>query len=202
MLEQPIDKPSTVIADSPRRRFSVHVAWTLTARVLMTINSVAAGIIVARWLKADGLGQLNVINVAVATVVQLSSAGLPSANTYFIAQDKSRLAPVAVNSIIFVVLVGGLLALCLTGAAVWRPGWFGFISPRLIGIASISIPFQLITLVGLNILLAVGRIGRFNLFDLVGQSFVLVNAIVALVILNAGLWLLVSLNAGASVVIA
>ncbi|PYS52939.1 MAG: hypothetical protein DMF68_00625, partial [Acidobacteria bacterium] len=73
--------------------------------------------------------------------------------------------------------------------------------PRLIGVAAISIPFQLITLVGLNIFLAVGRIERFNLLDLAGQTFVLVNAIVALVILNTGLWTLVSLNTGASVLI-
>lgn len=201
MLEQPADKVSTIPVGASRRRFSVHVAWTVAARLLMTVNSVAAGVIVARWLGAEGLGQLAVINVAVATIVQLSSAGLPSANVYFIAQDKRHFAPAALNSLIFALVVGGLLALGLTGLAMWQPGWFGFISPRLIGIASVSIPFQLITLVGLNIFLAVGRIGRFNLFDLVGQSFVFLNAIVVLIILNAGLWLLVSLNTGMSIVI-
>ena len=55
----------------------------------MTVNSVAAGVIVARLLGAEGLGELAVINVGVATVVQLGSAGLPSANTYFIAQDEA-----------------------------------------------------------------------------------------------------------------
>src|SRR5215213_2843918 len=91
MLEQPIDEASATATDagSPRRRFSVHVAWTLSARVVMTINSVAAGVIVARWLKAEGVGQLAVINVAVATIVQLGSAGLPSANTYFISSRSS-----------------------------------------------------------------------------------------------------------------
>jgi O-antigen/teichoic acid export membrane protein len=189
---------SSARPDASRRRFSVHVAWTLVARVLMTINSVAAGVIVARWLGAEGVGRLTVINVAVLTVVQLGSAGLPSANTYFIAQDKSRFFPVAVNSFIFALVVGGLLALGLTGLAAWRPDWFGHLPPRLIGIASVSIPFQLVTLIGLNIFLASGRVGRFNLLDLVGQSLVIVNAVVALVILNAGLWTLVSLNAWAS----
>jgi O-antigen/teichoic acid export membrane protein len=191
---------SSDVSVSPRR-FSVHVAWTLVARVLMTINSVAAGIIVARWLGAEGLGQLTVINVAVTTIVQLGSAGLPSANTYFIAQDKSRLAAASVNSLIFAVVFGGLLALGLTGLATWRPHWFGFIQPGLIGIAALSIPFQLITLIGLNIFLAVGRVERFNLLDLAGQSLILINAIVALIILNAGLWTLVSLNTGASITI-
>jgi O-antigen/teichoic acid export membrane protein len=201
MLEQPIDKTSEATASSSRRRFSVHVAWTLVARILMTVNSVAAGIIVARWLGAEGFGQLAVINVAVSTIVQLASAGLPSANTYFIAQDKSRYKAAAINSFLFALIVGGILALALTGLSLWRSDWFGFIPPRLIGIAAVSIPFQLVTLVGLNIFLAVGRIERFNLLDLAGQSFVLVNAIVTLIILSAGLWTLVSLNTGASVLI-
>lgn len=201
MLEQPIDKEPALIADSSRRRFSMHVAWTLAARVLMTINSVVAGVIVARWLGAEGLGQLAIINVAVATIIQLGSAGLPSANTYFIAQEKSRYVPATVNSFIFALAAGGLLALGLTGLSIFKPDWFGFIPPRLIGIATISIPFQLVALIGLNIFLAVGRIERFNLLDLAGQTFVLINAVVALIILNAGLWTLVSLNTLASVLV-
>ena len=95
-----------------------QVAVTLAARLLMTANSVIAGIIVARWLGAEGLGQLAVINVAVATVVQLASLGLPSANTYFIAQDNRQLRAVAINSIVFALLGGSLLAVALTLLAV------------------------------------------------------------------------------------
>ena len=160
----------------------------------MVGNSVIAGIIVARWLGAGGLGQLAVINVSVATLVQLASLGLPSANTYFIAQDKSQLRAVATNSLVYAVLIGALLALVLTGLASWRPEWFGFISPKLITIAAIAIPFQLLTFIGLNILLAVGRITQFNLIDLAGQTFVLVNAVIALIVMQAGLGALVSLN--------
>jgi O-antigen/teichoic acid export membrane protein len=201
MLEQPVDETVVAAAVSARRRFSVHVAWTLIARVLMTINSVGAGIIVARWLGREGYGQLAVINVAVATIVQLGGAGLPSANTYFISQDRKSFAPAASNSLIFGLITGSLLAAGLTGLAMWRPDWFGFISPRLIGIAAISIPFQLITLVGLNTFLAVGQVKRFNLLDLAGQLFVLINAGLAFVILNRGLWTLVSLNAVASILV-
>ena len=192
--------PRPSVSASPRR-FSVQVAWTFIARILMTINSVAAGVIVARWLGVERLGQLAVINVAVATIVQLSSAGLPSANIYFISKDKRHLASAAINSLLFALVVGGLLAFGLTALATLRPGWFGFIAPQLIGIAAVSIPFQLITLIGLNIFLAVGRVERFNLLDLAGQSFVLISALVALVILGRGLWTLVSLNTAASVFI-
>lgn len=197
MLEQPADNEAVV--NSTRRNFAVDVGWTLAARILMIVNSVAAGIIIARWLGAEGLGKLAVINVAVGTAVQFGSAGLPSANTYFIAQDQRRFAPAVVNSFVFALIVGSLLALVLTGMARTRPDWFGFIEPRLIGIASLSIPFVLISFIGLNAFLAVGRVTRFNLLDLGGQTFVVINAILALVILNSGLSMIVSLNTAVNV---
>jgi len=183
------------------RRFAVQIGWTLAARLLMIANSVVAGIIVARWLGAEGLGQLGVINVTVAMVMQLGSAGLPSANTYFIAKDNRQLQSVAINSLVFASIVGTLLAFALTVISQRRPDWFGFISPELIKIAAISIPFQLITLIGLNIFLAVGDVRRFNLLDLSGQSFVLINALVALILLNSGLMNLVTLNTAAAVAV-
>ena len=179
-------------------RFKSVVAWTLATRVLMIVNSVAAGIIVAHWLGAKGVGELAVINVAVTTVVQICSFGLPSANTYFIAQDQQQLRTAAVNSLIFALFAGSVLALALNLVAEMRPEWFGYVSANLIRIASVSIPSQLITLIGLNILLAVGKILPFNLLDLVGQSFVLINALVALVFLRRGLATLVILNTAAA----
>jgi O-antigen/teichoic acid export membrane protein len=200
MTDEPLqtEKPRE---DSARRRFSMHVAWTLLARILMTGNSVIAGVIVARWLGAEGLGSLAVLNVTVATVVQLSSAGLPSSNTYFISRDRGNLAAAAFNSLLFALLTGGALALLVTLLAMWQPAIFSSISPRLVAVAAVSIPFQLITLLGLNIFLALGRVDRFNLLDLAGQSFVLVNAIVALLLLSRGLWALVSLNTAASILV-
>src|SRR5687768_10821881 len=143
--------------------FTKHVAWTFATRLLMIVNSVAAGIIVAWWLGAEGVGALAVINVAVATIVQLGSFGLPSSNTYFIAQEQEHFRTAAINSLIFALTVGSILALCLMVIVSWRPEWFGFVSPELIRIAAISIPFQLISLIGLNILLALGKIREFNL---------------------------------------
>lgn len=178
-----------------------QIGWTFATRLLMIFNSVVAGIIVARWLGAKGVGELAVINVAVATVVQLGSFGLPSSNTYFIAQDQERFRAAAINSLIFALAVGSLLALALSATGAFRPDWFGFVSPDLIRIAAISIPFQLITLIGLNILLAVGKVKEFNLLDLAGQSFVLINAVLVLILLKRGLGTLVTLNTAAAVLV-
>src|SRR5215213_5670178 len=181
--------------------FSTKVAWTFATRLLMILSSVAAGIIVARWLGANGVGELAVINVAVGTVVQLGSFGLPSSNTYFIAQDQERFRAAAINSLIFALASGSILALALSALASFRTDWFGFVSPELIRIAAISIPFQLITLIGLNILLAVGKVKEFNLLDLAGQSFVLINALLVLLVLHRGIEALVALNTAASILV-
>ena len=181
--------------------FSKNVIWTFGARLAMVVNSVLAGIIVARWLGADGVGKLAVINVSVITLVQLGSLGLPSANTYFLAKDSKQFRNVAVNSLLFALVGGGLLALALVAITASRQAWFGFVAPELFRIAAISIPFQLLTLIGLNTFLAIGKIREFNLLDVAGQSFVLINALLALLILHAGLGSLVVLNAAGSVVV-
>ena len=98
-------------------------------RVLMIVNSVAAGIIVARWLGAKGVGELAVINVAVTTIVQLGSFGLPSSNTYFIAQDRAHFRAATINSLLFATAIGSVLALALSSSPPLRPDWFAFV-PR------------------------------------------------------------------------
>lgn len=192
--------PSPTLPVSPSS-FSTHVAWTLATRLLMIVNSLAAGIVVARWLGAKGVGELAVINVAVTTIVQLGSFGLPSSNTYFIAQDRAHFRAATLNSLLFAFGIGSLLAVVLSTLASLRPEWFGFVPPELIRIAAVSIPFQLLTLIGLNILLAVGKIREFNLLDLIGQSFVLFNALLVLIILSRGLDALVKLNTAASILV-
>jgi O-antigen/teichoic acid export membrane protein len=167
----------------------------------MIFNSLAAGIIVAHWLGAEGVGQLAVINVAVATLVQLGSFGLPSSNTYFIAQDQARFRAAALNSLLFALGAGLILTLALSATASARPDWFGPNSASLIHIAAISIPFQLITLIGLNILLAVGKIRQFNILDLVSQSFVLIYAACVWLFVKGDLETLVWWNTTTSVLV-
>ena len=151
-----------------------------------------------RWLGAEGLGALSVLNVTVATAVQIGSAGLPGANIYFIAQDRRRLVPAVVNTLIFALLAGGALTISIVGLARFNPALLGNISPQLVTIAALSIPFQLISLLGINIFVVVGRVGYFNLLDLLGQTFVVINAALTLIFLNAGLHTLVSLNTAAA----
>lgn len=188
-------------ADSSRRRFLAHVTGTLLARLLTVAGGIGASIIVARRLGAEGLGALAVLNVSVALAIQIGNAGLPSANTYFVAQDQRKLAVAAVNSLLFALTTGSLLALGMIALAASRAKLFGDVPLLLVAVAAASIPFQLTTLLGANILLGVGSLGRFNLLETLRQSCVLVNAVIALVVAGAGLFALVSLNTASSVLI-
>jgi len=165
----------------------------------MLLSGVGASVIVAHMLGAEGLGALAVLNVTVAVALQLGSAGLPSANTYFIARDKSSVARVCANALVFALVAGCAFALVVVALARFYPALFGHVPVGLMTVAAVSIPFQLITLLGLNVFLGLNRIGHFNLLDAAAQALLLVNALVALVILGAGLRALVSLNTLVSV---
>lgn len=192
-----IDKQTSV---SPRR-FSTNVVFTLGTRLLMLASGVGASIVVARWLGAEGVGTLAVLNVTVALAVQLACAGLPATNTYFISKDRRRLAPVWTNALLFGLVAGAALIVLIILLARLRPSLFGQMPIAWVTIAMISIPFQLITLLGLNVLLALHEIDRLNLLDAAGQLLLFLNAIVALWIIGAGLIALVSLNTGAHILV-
>jgi hypothetical protein len=146
------------------------------------------------------VGALAVINVAVATIVQLGSFGLPSSNTYFIAQDSSALSCCRhqlSNLRARHRLDSRFVSQSHSGFAT-RLVWFCF--TRLDSHCPPSRSrFKLVVLIGLNILLALGKIKEFNLLDLAGQSFVLINAVLVLLVLKQGLATLVTLNTAATI---
>jgi O-antigen/teichoic acid export membrane protein len=142
-----------------------------------------------------------VINVTVALAVQLGCAGLPSANTYFISQDRKNLGKVWSNSLLFAILAGTTIAAGIVILARFRPMFFGSVPTSLITIAALSIPFQLLTLIGLNVFLAIGQIDRLNVTDASTQLVLLLNAVLVLVVVGAGLYALVSVNTATGILI-
>src|SRR5205807_5422203 len=191
--------PAPLVFDG--RRFSRQVAWTILVRGFMIVSSLAVGIIAGRWLGSAGFGTLAVLNLTIAYAVQIGNLGLVLANTYYVARDQRYLVPASFNAIIFSVLWGGIVSLVALWLVASAPGVFGDIQPKLMSIAVVSIPFQLITLFGLNLLLAMGLVERLNVLDALGQFLLVVSAVIALIILKSGLWMLVSFNIAASIVV-
>lgn len=192
---------ASVPVEAPPRLFSTAIALTLVTRLLMLAGALGTSIIVAHWLGAGGLGSLAVINVTVALAVQLGCAGLPSANTYYISQDRRNLGKIWSNSLLFAILAGALIAVGIMLVARFRPSVFGSVPTSLITIAALSVPFQLLTLIGLNVFLAIGQIDRFNLTDASTQLTLLLNAVFVLVVFGTGLNELVSVNSATAILV-
>jgi O-antigen/teichoic acid export membrane protein len=201
-----VDASSDVIAAAPLDpqfgSFASGVAVTFATRLLILLCVVGSSVVVARWLGPEGTGALAVLNVTVALALQLGSAGLPSATTYFVAKDRSALAQVWASGIMFSLAAGVLIAIGLIAVASVRPDLFNGVSARLIAIAAISIPFQLLTLLGLNLLLAIDRIKLMNSLDALSSLLILVNSIIVLLIWRRNLTMLVCFNTAAAIALA
>ncbi len=181
--------------------FSSGVALTIVTRLSMLLGTVGASVIVARWLGPEGLGSLAVLNTTIVLALAIGSLGLTSANTYFIAKDRQTLGPVWANAIVFALMGGTIVAVAVVALAKVKPGLFGGVSAELILIAALSIPFQFLLSLGLNVLLAMDRIRQLNFMDASAPALALFNAIVVLLILRSDLKTLVSFNTGATVVL-
>ena len=195
------DASTTSIEAGAFGSFTGGVALTFATRLLMLVGVIGSSVIVARWLGPEGFGTLAVLNATIALALQIGSAGLPSANTYFIARDRESLGPVWANSVVFALVAGSLLAVGVVLLDDLKPALFGGVTPNLLTIAALSIPFQMLTLLGLNVLLATGRIWQLNLLDAMSPALTLVNAIVVLTILRAKLTMLISFNTAAAIVL-
>ncbi|HEX5704185.1 MAG TPA: oligosaccharide flippase family protein [Pyrinomonadaceae bacterium] len=181
--------------------FVSGVVLTFGTRLLMMVGVFGSGVVAARWLGDEGFGTYAVLSVMVALAVQIGSAGLPSANTFFLARDRTTLGPIFANALVFALVVGSIIAVGVLGLNWVKPSVFGKVSAQLVAVAAVSIPFQLLILLGLNILLAIDRIRQLNLFDALLPAWVFANAVVVLIILRERLFTLVSANTGAAIVL-
>jgi O-antigen/teichoic acid export membrane protein len=168
----------------------------------MLLGTVGASVVVARWLGPEGLGSLAVLNTTIVLALAIGSLGLTSANTYFIAKDRRTLAPVWANAIVFALGGGVVVAMSVLALAKFTPALFGGVPSDLILIAALSIPFQFLLSLGLNVFLAMDRIRQLNFMDAMAPVLALLNAIVVLLILRSNLKTLVSFNTAATVVLA
>jgi O-antigen/teichoic acid export membrane protein len=191
----------SITAESGAARFSRHVAWTLAARIFVAGGSLLAGVIVARWLGAASVGVLASLSVMTTLAVNFGAFGLSSAITYLIAREHKSLRAVMFNALIFALAAGGVLATAIIGVAVVRPGFFGDVPAQLVITIAVAIPFHMLSLFCLAMFLGLGRIGYYNLLDILSPALLVLNPIIVLVVLGMGLAVLVTINTASTVLL-
>jgi O-antigen/teichoic acid export membrane protein len=197
-LTETENQPSVAVPD---RRFSRSVALTMTARAWQVGVSLTANMLIARWLGESGLGTLAVINVTMAITLQLASLGLPNANIYFVARDRAQLGPLWANSAVFGFL-SGVGAVSLLALLIWfRPQLFGEIPVQLLFVSAAAVPVLFLTVVGLNLLLGLDRVGIYNIFDTLMNGVTFFSAVITLLLLGGGLTLMVYGSAAGNITV-
>jgi O-antigen/teichoic acid export membrane protein len=181
--------------------FASGVALTVVTRLMMLLGVVGASVIVARRLGPEGLGSLAVLNTTIVLALSIGSFGLTSANTFLIARDRRTLAPVWANTIVFAFFGGTIVVLGVLGLVKISATLFGGVSPDLILIAAVSLPFQFVLSLGLNVLLAMDRIRQLNFMDAAAPTLALLNAVAVLLVWRAGLKALVCFNTAATILL-
>jgi O-antigen/teichoic acid export membrane protein len=164
-------------------RFFRDVALTGGTQVIQAALAMVGGILVARFLGPSAKGALTTLVALGSMAVLLASLGVHQSSVYFLGRFKSDHDAVVSNTTIFG-LAGGILA--GTGLAI-----FGIIFHRqlLHGIAIslflvyiLAVPCNYFNEFARRIALGAGRVGIYNLPDLVGGTGLLVGTLGAILV--------------------
>lgn len=148
--------------------FAQKVAETFGTRVFLILINAVNTILIARLLGPEGRGQYAVAIAIAAIGAQVLSFGLQSANTYFVARDRSLLGALTSNSLALGVIASVLGALGF-GVFALLPG-ASPISLGLTALAIATVPPMLLTLNLRYLLLGIGEVRSFNVVDLLASS--------------------------------
>ena len=173
-------------------RFSRDVAATFAARVGMVGLGVASSVITARTLGPGGRGILATLGALSGIGLQLGNLGLHASNTYQVSRDRNLLAPLWGNSRRTSWIFGVGLALLTAALAVAVPKILGEIQLSLLFVSAACIPFQLLFLLGLNLIVGLGRIPLFNALEVTFRGIGVAALFVVLVLLRGDIrWVLI-----------
>lgn len=150
----------------------VGVATTLGVRLARIALGLVTSILTARFLGPDGRGDYILTVTLAALVVQFGNLGLHSSNTYLVAKDRGMYSGLVSNSI-----AAAALSIPLSAIAVWVASLLDGRAGNWLWWAAALAPASLFLLLGANLLVGMGRIALFNLFEF-GYAAVAVPLIV------------------------
>lgn len=145
-----------------------EVVWTLLVRILLIAAGFVSSIITARFLGPEGRGVFFYWTTLAAFAIQFGNLGLHSSNTYLLAKGRARLSALAANSL-WVSLIGGGVLGGLLILSLWLMDGATGDRWSLLLPALFLIPSGLYFLLGTNLLVAEGRIGEYNGFELANR---------------------------------
>jgi O-antigen/teichoic acid export membrane protein len=178
-----------------RVRFIRDFAMTGGTQVVKSFGAMIGGILVARALGSSGKGVISVLVALGGLAVILMSFGVHLSGVYFLGRFTSDREAVVSNNLLVGVLGGLLTGLLLVIAGVlFRNQLLRGVDMGLFLLFAISVPCVYFNEFGQRIALGLGRIGGYNVPELVEGSSLLVGTAAVLVIVGPHLLPLVVLR--------
>lgn len=150
---------------------------TFINKILTLLMGLLASVLIAKALGPAGRGEYAVAAFITALGVQLTNLGIPSANAFFIAQDKKNLPSFYENSLYLGLFLGVLAIPIFMGYRYFYPETF-LLNDNIWYVALASIPFALSYMLFQHILLGKNKITAYNKIELQTKIILLVGVII------------------------
>jgi enterobacterial common antigen flippase len=148
---------------------SKETITTVGVRILTIVLGFITSIITARFLGPAGRGDYFLVTTLAMLLTQFSHLGLASSNTYLVASQHDLFPKLLANSFWISLILGFLIAL----AALLILNLTHVQYPHGTWVLLLLVPVSLFFLLGINLLIGMNKISRYNIFQL-GSSVLLV----------------------------
>lgn len=156
-------------------RFIKDTLTTFSTQIIGVILGLAAAIIIARVLGPSGKGAYTLIILVPTLLATFGTLGIGVANLYFVGKKKYKLADITSNSVVLASGLGILFAAAFLAYFYhFHPSFLKGADPLCVLIATLVLPFSLLTAYFIHILLGEQKINKYNLIHLVQISSFLV----------------------------
>jgi antigen flippase len=172
-----------ILSGSEGHVFIKHVGATAVVRFILIAIGVVTSVLTARMLGPAGRGLFTTALVLGAIGSQFGNLGLHSANTFYLAQDYSRLPRFFSNAVAVGLIVGGAIAFGLWIVFRSHPSWAPVQGSILLG-ALLLIPISLTSMLLQNLLLAIREIKWYNVSEVANRAAFVVSLAISWQILR------------------
>lgn len=169
--------------------FAKQAGITLFARGVLLVITFAYNIILARYLKAEGVGVVRTLLTFSSIAVQFGNLGLATGAIYFIGIDKERASIITGTIFTTGLLFSFFLFIGFAIAGWFFPSMLGGISYNLYILMLLSIAPLILSLFFQNILLVYQKITQYNIIEVSVRAAALVVAIIIFLKVNQHLWI-------------
>lgn len=169
--------------------FIKHFLLTFSAKITTVVFHLAAVIVIARVLGPEGNGEYALIILIPSILVLVGNLGLGLANIYFGGSKKYEWAQIVSNSVVSAVMLGIPLTIAfLAYFLVSPPSFLAEIEPRSLVLATLTVPFSLLTIYFNLVLLGNNRVKEYNTVLVIQGGASLLLTLFLLLALNGGIF--------------